>query len=111
QFGSRTYLVSSGSISLSATFLHEGTKDHEAHEGTSPVSLDQMMAAAQRRLASGTQIVQQAADILRPLILLPRVIHHDHRRAVARPEAFDLEERERAAGVGLTRLDLQRAAD
>src|SRR5690349_12597918 len=77
----------------------------------SPRALDREMAAGERRLAARAQIVQQPADALGRLAFLPRIVDHDHRRAIARAEAFDFEERERAAAIGLARLDLQPLAD
>ena len=45
--------------------------------------------------------------VLRLLALVPGVVDHHHRRAVAGAEALDLDQRERAAGVGLARLDAE----
>ena len=60
-------------------------------------SLDHVMAPAQRGFAARAQIVEQRRHVLRPQPLVPRVVDHHDRRSIACAEAFDFEQRERAA--------------
>src|SRR5204863_5713544 len=60
--------------------------------------LDHVMTATQRLVATGPEIVEQPPDVARGEAFLPRVVDHDDRRAVARAEAFDFDEREGTAG-------------
>src|SRR5216117_2585425 len=97
---------------------------HEAHEGPRSYSctntfrgmscsswlrglpsllafLDCMQTPRQRGHAAGAQVVDQARRLLRFLALVPRVVDHDHRRAVAGAKALHFEEREGPGRVGL----------
>jgi hypothetical protein len=70
-----------------------------------------VVAAGEGGLTVRAQVLEELRNVLGPLQLLPGVVHHDHGRAVARPEALGLEQRERAAGIGLARPNVQVAAD
>ena len=74
----------------------------------SSLPFDHVMAAAQRCFAMRAEIVDELRRVLRLQALVPGVVHHDDRRAIARAEAFDLEQRERPARVGLARPDAER---
>jgi len=63
------------------------------------------MTSGKRRLAANTDIVHELRGPFRRLALVPRVVDHDHRRAVTRAEALYLEQRERSVRVGLARLE------
>src|SRR5262249_679276 len=63
------------------------------------------MTTSQRGHAAGFQIVDQLRTTFRRRGLVPvLVVHHDHRRAVAGAEAFELEQRAPPRRVGLARL-------
>ncbi len=66
------------------------------------------MAAGQRGGAARAEPLNEDPHVLGPLALVPVVVHADDRRAIARAEAFDLEQRELARGVGFARLEAQR---
>ena len=68
------------------------------------------MTAGEGRPPPGAHVLDERAHLFGRQAFVPVVIHHHDRRAVAGAEAFHFEQRERAAGVGLPRLDADRLA-
>src|SRR5688572_24361366 len=72
---------------------------------------DDVVTAAQRRLAARAQVVEQPTDLARLQALVPGVVHHHDGCAIARPEAFHFDQGEGAARIRFARLDRQLAAN
>ena len=64
-----------------------------------------MTARAARPRRAARRSSSSCRHVLGLQALVPRVVDHHHRRAIAGAEAFDLDQRERAARIGLARLD------
>ena len=63
------------------------------------------MTPRERGPAARADVVHELPHLPGREPLVPVVVDHHHRRAIARAEAFDLDERERAGRIGLARLD------
>src|SRR5215471_7458069 len=72
-----------------------------------PCPFDHVVAATERRLSTCAKVINETPRILRSLAFMPGVVHHHDRRAIAGPETLDLEQRERAGGIGFARLDVE----
>ena len=67
-----------------------------------------MMASAYDHLTSGAQVIDERADVCGLQAFMPRIIDHHDWSAVARTEAFDLQQAECAAGVRFSDIDSER---
>src|SRR3970040_1374418 len=67
-----------------------------------------VMAPAQGRFAPGAQRGDERTRLFGGQTLVPPLADHHHRRRVTGPGAFDLEQAESAACVGLADADAQR---
>ena len=63
-----------------------------------------MMAARQRVFAARAQIVHELLRVFGLQALVPAVVHHHERRAIARAEALDFHQREHARRIGAVRF-------
>src|SRR5262245_56044445 len=74
-------------------------------------TFDDEMTSGYRGLTACAQAVDKLRRVLGPLALVPRIVDHHHRRAIARAKALDLDQREHPVLVGLTGLEAERLAE
>jgi hypothetical protein len=67
-----------------------------------------MMAAGERGFAASAKVVGQRSCLLRRQALVPAVVHHHQRRAIARAQALHFHQRKRACRIGAVRFGAQR---
>src|SRR5262245_3887031 len=75
-----------------------------------PRTFDDEMTSGHRGLTPCAQIVDKLRRVLGPQALVPRIVDHHHRRAIARAQALHLDQREHPVLVGLAGLEAERLA-